>query len=96
MQDVSLMRLQELAPRQCAIVRGIDGPDEDLQRLMSMGVCAGRIVEIIQRGDPLILQVYGTRIGLSARLALRILVEPCVSEPLAASSMNQHPVRENR
>jgi Fe2+ transport system protein FeoA len=53
----------------------------DLQRLKSMGICIGRSVEVIKQGDPLILKVYGTRIGLSARLADHVQVSPCEYSP---------------
>ncbi len=69
--------IDKLKPYHCGIVRQITAPDDEMDRLMAMGVCAGRIVELVQRGDPLILRVYGTRIGVSARLASRIMVEPC-------------------
>ena len=55
----------------------MEAPDSDLERLMAMGVCGGRTIELVQRGDPLILKVYGTRVGVSARLADHILVTPC-------------------
>jgi hypothetical protein len=34
-------------------------------------------VEIVLPGDPLILRVFGSRIGLSARLARHVIVRPC-------------------
>ena len=77
MSDSPQIRLDELAPCKCGVVRTIEAPDEELQRLMAMGVCADRIVEMIQPGDPMIIRVYGTRIGVSARLGNRIVVEPC-------------------
>ena len=45
-----------------------------------MGVCLSRKVELVQGGDPLILRVLGSRIGLSARIARRVWVETC-TEP---------------
>jgi Fe2+ transport system protein FeoA len=78
-QTAAPMPLDRLRPHQCAIVREIEGPDDDMERLMAMGVCAGRSVELVQTGDPLILKVFGSRIGLSARLAARVRVEPCAA-----------------
>lgn len=60
----------------CAVVEEVEGR-EDLERLKALGICIGRTVEVIKRGDPLILKVYGTRIGLSARLAETVRVSPC-------------------
>ncbi len=69
--------LSDLRPRECGRVQEVQAPDGDLQRLMAMGVCGGRVVEVIQRGDPLILKVYGTCVGVSARLAAQIEVVIC-------------------
>lgn len=79
MENSGLCHLIDLTPHQCAVVERVLAPDEDLERLMAMGVCGGRTVELIQVGDPLILKVYGTRVGLSARLAAKIRVRPCPS-----------------
>lgn len=71
------MRLDELPPRVCAVVRSIQTDDEDTQRLKTLGVCMGRRVELVRAGDPLILKVFGSRLGLSAELARRVSVEIC-------------------
>lgn len=73
------VRLDQLNARECAVVQHVDAPCDDMERLMAMGVCAGRTVELIQRGDPLILKVYGTRVGVSARLATRVTVRRCIN-----------------
>lgn len=72
------VRLHELKRRECAVVERVEASCDDMDRLMSMGVCAGRTVELIQAGDPLILKVYGTRVGVSARLARQVIVRHCV------------------
>ena len=71
------MRLDELPAHVCAVVRSIATDDEDTQRLKTLGVCMGRRVEIVRTGDPLILKVFGSRLGLSATLATRVCVEIC-------------------
>ncbi len=71
------MRLDELPPHVCAVVRSIQTDDEDTQRLKTLGVCMGRRVELVRAGDPLILKVFGSRLGLSAELARRVSVEIC-------------------
>ena len=48
----------------------------DLQRLEVMGLCAGRALEIVRCGDPMIVRVLGTRIGLARSLARRASVHP--------------------
>ncbi len=57
------------------IVR-IDADAADAARLMALGVCVGRRIELVKPGDPLIVRVVGARVGLSARLAATVTVEP--------------------
>ena len=75
----TLVRLGELPPKVCAVVRRIETEDDTMERLKALGICAGRQVELVKRGDPLIVRVYGSRLGISERLANRVLVEPCAS-----------------
>jgi Fe2+ transport system protein FeoA len=72
--------LDQLKPLHCGVVVEVQADHDEHERLMAMGVCAGRTVELIQVGDPLILKVYGTRVGVSARLASKVLVDPCRSD----------------
>lgn len=71
------LRLDALPPRVCAVVRSVDTDDEDTQRLKTLGVCVGRRLELVRIGDPLILKIFGSRLGLSAELAHRVQVEVC-------------------
>ena len=71
------MRLDELPPHVCAVVREVATDDEDTLRLKTLGVCLGRRVELVRVGDPLILKIFGSRLGLSADLARRVRVEIC-------------------
>jgi Fe2+ transport system protein FeoA len=76
-QPAALVRLDELPAHVCAVVRSVETDDEDTQRLKTLGVCMGRRVEIVRTGDPLILKVFGSRLGLSATFATRVRVEVC-------------------
>ena len=69
--------LDELPEHACALVHHVEASDDDMRRLMSMGICAGRRIELIQHGDPMILKVFGSRLGVSRRLATRVLVIAC-------------------
>lgn len=71
------VRLDALQPGMCGVVCRVDVAEDTAQQLLAMGVCVGRRVQLLQRGDPLILRVLGSRIGLSARLARGVAVEPC-------------------
>ena len=58
-----------------AVVAAVDAVDADCERLEVMGLCTGRTVEVVQAGDPMIVRVLGTRVGLAASLARSIRVE---------------------
>jgi Fe2+ transport system protein FeoA len=73
------VRLNQLQPKTCAIVRRIDGEGEDIQRLQTLGICIGRRVEVVKAGDPMIVRVFSSRIGMSAELASSVWLEICES-----------------
>jgi len=79
----ALVRLDALPPRTCAVVRSIATDDEDTQRLKTLGICVGRRIELVRTGDPLIIKVFGSRLGLSATLATRVQVEVCAPDHCA-------------
>ena len=47
----------------------------DAVRLKRLGICQGRSLELIGPGDPMILRIGTSQIGLSRRLASLVLVE---------------------
>jgi len=68
--------LQDLSPDSVAVIANLNVPEEDTIRLKAMGICVGRQVQLVRAGDPLIVRVLGTRVGMSARLATGVVVEP--------------------
>ncbi len=54
----------------------VEGEGPEITRLKRMGVCSGRPLEIVRAGDPMILCVAGTRIGVSQKLARAVFVKP--------------------
>ena len=82
------IQLDELPPRKCAIIRRIETESEDIQRLKMLGICIGRRVEVIKPGDPLIVRVFDTRLGISASLASRVWLEVC---PPGRCAMQKQP-----
>lgn len=80
-ESVDWIPLCELPDDRCGTIHEVLAGEDDIERLMSMGVCAGRRVVLVRHGDPLILRVLGSRIGLSARLADRVRVVPCTCKP---------------
>ena len=72
-----LISLDQLKTGLCGTVVKVTADNEDAERLKEMGLCMGRNVMLVKAGDPLILRVVGTRIGISARLASTVRVAPC-------------------
>ncbi len=77
MTHTQTTRLVDLDPHTFGEIVDINAPDQEKERLMSMGVCPGRTAELVMKGDPMIIRILGTRIGLSARLGDSIMVEQC-------------------
>ena len=61
----------------------------EVDQLKAMGVCIGREVMLVRAGDPLILQVMGTRLGVSSRLAARVVVEPCAGDAFGEAATGE-------
>ena len=57
----------------------VAGDGDDALRLKRLGVCAGRNVEVMRTGDPMVLNVIGTQIGVSRLAAQLVTVERVVS-----------------
>lgn len=72
--EIPLTRLQ---PGQCAVVRRVENESEDADRLKMLGVCVGRRVEVVRAGDPLIIRIFSSRIGISSSLAEGVWLELC-------------------
>ena len=83
-EEVGWSPLDRLEPGRCGTVREVQAGDDATDRLKAMGVCEGRKVMVVRKGDPLILRVLGSRIGVSARLASRVRVEACAIDPCAS------------
>ncbi len=69
--------LNELPSGSHAVVQQIEPAGEAMERLMAMGLCVGRELEVVRQGNPLILRLLGARIGVSGRLARHVIVERC-------------------
>jgi len=72
----SKIPLDRLPQGSCGSIVEVDVAQADLQRLEVMGVCPGRTIHVIKQGDPLIVRVLDTRIGLAAALATFVYVNP--------------------
>ncbi|HAI13944.1 MAG TPA: hypothetical protein DCM28_19730 [Phycisphaerales bacterium] len=70
--------LCELSTGQVGLIVEVNEPDqEQADRLKALGLCVGRRIELLKAGNPMILRVLGSRIGLAHRLAKRITVDAC-------------------
>jgi len=69
--------LDRLKPGRCGTILDVQAGEDEIDRLKAMGICQGRKVMLVRAGDPLILRVLGSRIGLSARLAAEVSVSAC-------------------
>ena len=58
-------------------VQDVTADGDNAIRLKRLGICAGRRIVLVQNGDPLIVLVVGSRIGISRQLAECIRVVPC-------------------
>jgi Fe2+ transport system protein FeoA len=83
-------RLDALPPRQCAVVRRIETDGDDVQRLKTLGICVGRRLEVVRTGDPLVVRVFGSQLGLSASLASRVWLEVCTPDHCAMREAHPH------
>ena len=70
--SIDLARLPEGVPGR---IVGVETAETDRERLQVLGLCVGRTVEVVQAGDPMIVRVLGTRIGLKGSMARAIRVE---------------------
>jgi len=87
---ITLADLNELDEARVFSLRDdvVQADADDAARLKAMGLCAGRRVQLVQRGDPMILRALGIRIGLSRRLAERVLVEPLIATDVSSARGN--------
>jgi Fe2+ transport system protein FeoA len=67
--------LNEVPSGSRIVVQHIEPAGQAMQRLMAMGLCVGRELEVVRQGNPLILRLLGARIGVSSRLARHVIVE---------------------
>lgn len=68
-------RLDQLRAGTRAVVQQIESEDHAMQQLKAMGLCVGRHIEVIRHGNPLIVKLLGSRVGISGRVARHIVVE---------------------
>ena len=68
--------LGDLASGACGLVRAVEAGPFDAERLKAMGLCEGRRVTVLKSGQPMIVSVLGTRLGLDRHLARFVTLDP--------------------
>jgi len=77
--------LDQVEAGHCGLVHEVRAGETEIEQLQAMGVCAGRKVMLVKAGDPMILKVLGSRIGVSARLASQVMVVRCSGDMFGQS-----------
>ena len=77
--DVSPVQLTELAAGAAAQLHATHLGDEDFALLEALGMTRSCRFRVCKVGDPWIVQIRETRIGLAASVARKILVVPDVA-----------------
>ena len=68
------------------VCTGIDDSAMSPARMKSLGICTGRPLELVSAGDPMIIRVCGSTVGISRQLAAAVTVVPqtVAAEPITA------------
>jgi Fe2+ transport system protein FeoA len=73
--------LSALAAGRSGVVVSVGRGLEDAARLSGLGIFEGVRLRVVRRRDPMIVALFGTRVGLASELAAHIHVHPCPHEP---------------
>ncbi|WP_182867615.1 FeoA family protein [Rhodopirellula sp. JC639] len=57
------------------VCQQVHAEGQDAVRLKRLGVCQGRMIELVGRGDPMIVKIGASRVGLSRQLAKLVVVD---------------------
>ena len=58
----------------------VSGEGPEVTRLKRLGLCEQQSVEVVSTGNPLIISVAGTRLGISRSVTDQISVEPDIGQ----------------
>lgn len=82
----ALQPLPQLAKGALAQIVEVATNSDDANRLKALGICIGRSVQLLQAGDPLIVRVLGSRVGIASRLAESVIVRTTCKSQVAGSA----------
>ena len=66
----------DMAPKSSGRIHTVDSTADLTARLESLGMCEGRTVRLVKHGEPCIVNVYGSRVGIARDIARQIHVTP--------------------
>ena len=66
--------------------REVKDQGESSVRLKRFGICEGREIEVVQAGNPMVLRVCGTCVGMSRELSELVVVEESAHECVSSVS----------
>lgn len=75
--ELELVPLSDLNHREEAVVHVADFEQDEREALAAMGLQVDCTLQLCQQGQPCIVQVEATRLGLSKEVTSRILVRRC-------------------
>lgn len=75
--EAEYIPLSELSERERAVVHTTELDACEQEALSAMGLFEDASFELCQQGQPCIIQVEATRLGLSSELTSRIMVRRC-------------------
>ncbi len=84
--ETMTIRLSDIRSAGRYAVQTVDDRGEETTRLKRLGVCERRSVEVLQIGDPMIVRVVGSRIGISRRLASHVTLSDCETAALSGTA----------
>lgn len=66
--------LSDIEPGSAGRVKSMSVPLEISKYLAGLGICEGRDIHIVKRGEPYIVRTYGSRVGIESSLVKQIQV----------------------
>ena len=73
---VRTVQLSDLDVGATARLHDVDADPESYSLLRALGLTEGSVLRVCRQGEPCIIQVRATRIGISSRIARHVLVVP--------------------
>ncbi len=92
--DGCRISLDTLGMGQCGVVWDLDLAENDDNRLRTLGICPGRRVWLVRCGDPMVLRVMGSRLGLARELARQVTVEVCAPPCSVANDLTPEEIEQ--